>query len=101
MDSDPKHTSRAARDVLDERGVNYVSRDDWPANSPDLNPIENVWAMLVDALNKNPPTTVQQLRSRIRAEWKKLAQSSIDNAIDSMPERLKLVREARGKAILY
>jgi transposase len=101
MDSDPKHTSRAARDVLDQRGVDYVSRDDWPANSPDLNPIENVWSMLVDALNKNPPSTVRQLRSRLKAEWKKLAQSKINNAIDSMPERLKLVREAKGKAILY
>ena len=40
MDNDPKHTSRAAREFMESEGVVWWKT---PAESPDCNPIENLW----------------------------------------------------------
>jgi len=40
LDNDPKHTSRAAQEFYAKSGINWWRT---PAESPDMNPIENLW----------------------------------------------------------
>ncbi|GFW27447.1 transposable element Tc3 transposase [Trichonephila clavipes] len=68
-----------------------ITRMDWPAYSPDLNPIEHVWNMLGRevAARQSPPTCLPELRRALLDEWCNIPQDQIDNLILSMPRRCK------------
>ncbi|GFX77049.1 periostin [Trichonephila clavipes] len=68
-----------------------ITRMNWPAYSPDLNPIEHVWDMLGRriAARQPPPTCLPELRRALLDEWCSIPQDQIDNLILSLPKRLK------------
>ncbi|GFW39553.1 hypothetical protein TNCV_3908621 [Trichonephila clavipes] len=76
------HRTLAVQDCLDSEGIERLV---WPARSPDLNPIENVW----DALGRqvagrnNPPTNKNTLICALTEEWDKLPQQLLDNVVQS------------------
>jgi transposase len=98
QDNDPKHTSLVARRWLDEHNI---KRLDWPANSPDLNPIENVWALLKDRVANRRPGNLDELEQTIKQEWNALTRDYAFSLISSMPSRLKQVIERDGDAVDY
>jgi transposase len=66
-DNDPKHTSRCAKNFIAERGINWWRT---PAESPDLNPIENLWHELKECIRREvKPRTKEQLIDGIEAFW--------------------------------
>ena len=71
---------------------------DWPARSPDLNPIEHVWAILKRRLRRQicPGDDLNRLEFLIRNEWNHLDQEIIRNLIGSMSTRVRRVIERRG-----
>ena len=93
MDNDPKHRAKKAEQFLHE---NQIICPKIPARSPDLNPIENVWSMMDDELKQISHQTKNSLRKAIKSAWKKIDQNKIKNAIESMPSRLRLIKEAKG-----
>ncbi|GFU52403.1 transposable element Tc1 transposase [Trichonephila clavipes] len=76
------HRTLAVQDCLDSDGIQSFV---WPARSPDLNPIENVW----DALGRQvagrnyPPTNKNTLIRALTEEWDKLLQQLLDNVVQS------------------
>ena len=67
QDNDPKHTSKLASKWFDEHGINCLG---WPAQSPDLNPIEHLWEHLKRQVKKTtpPPRGVHDLWDRVGKE---------------------------------
>ena len=75
----------------------------WPANSPDLNPIENLWHIIRSNIRKRKtqPQNKKELEIALMEEWKKLDIEIINTLILSMPRRLQAVIEVRGGDTRY
>ena len=70
-----------------------------PPNSPDLNPIENLWGIVQDKLNEKKFTTVTGLWKALGKIWKNINTMILQNMCSSMSTRLKLVQKAKGRHI--
>ena len=73
-----------------------IVRMEWPARSPDLNPIEHAWDMLQTAVSSRPvqPASVQELRQSLLEEWDQIPQYKIRRLISSMRRLCQAVIEA-------
>ena len=106
QDNDPKHTAKETKKLLAQQCPKML---DWPSNSPDLNPIENLWQILKtrvekqvnDMLVKKQAVTVEVFRGVIQKEWEEIDRSTYVNLVHSMPTRLNEIIEGNGNKINY
>ena len=93
------HTAKLIGTYLDNIGIQYIKP--WPGNSPDLNPIEHVWARMKQQLQHRDTSTLEKLGNEIQDTWKNMDRTFIKNLIDSVPNRLQEVIDRKGKATSY
>ena len=98
QDNDPKHTSRVAKGFLNENVPVII---DWPSNSPDLNPIENLWAIVKKNVEKRMPKSLDDLKQFLVEEWELIPDSLLINLVNSMKNRCALIIENNGERISY
>ncbi|KAJ4450211.1 hypothetical protein ANN_01618 [Periplaneta americana] len=77
---------------------NNVHLLDWPAQSPDLNPIEHIWDELDRRLRSREmrPTSIVQLSARLQEEWRRIPVDILHKLVDSMPDKVAAVTATRG-----
>jgi transposase len=100
QDNDPKHTSKKADKWFEDNDIHVMV---WPAQSPDLNPIEHLWDHLKRQLNKypKPPAGCHELWERVVEEWNKIPPEICQGLIESMPRRIEAVLKAKGGHTKY
>ena len=83
------HTPRVAQAYLEQESIDVM---EWPARSPDLNLIEQLWHILQRRVSGRPKTTaiVQALTAARREEWNGINQVSVRRLIRSMPNPFPL-----------
>ena len=89
------HRARLVNDFLQQSGVN---RMEWPAFSPDLNPIENLWDELDRRVRRDhpPPRDAQHLFQMLQTEWQAIPQRIFTNLVNSMRTRCIECQNSRG-----
>lgn len=95
-DNDPKHTAKIIKEWLSSQQFSVM---EWPAQSPDLNPIENMWSALKRRLYRDydtPPSGMIEHWERIHETWYKITKTDCQKVIKSMPERCRAVIKAKG-----
>jgi len=100
QDNDSKHTCKKAQAWFEEHEFKVLL---WPAQSPDLNPIEHLWSYLKRRLAEYevPPKGILELWERVEKEWNKIGAEVCQNLIESMPRRVAAVLKAKGGYTKY
>jgi len=90
QDGAPSHTSNLAQSWCSENIAHFWKKEAWPGNSPDLNPIKNLWAILqVNVDELAPSTNRKQLEKSLKIGWSKISPEILHNLIAGMPDRMK------------
>ncbi len=97
-DNDSKHRSLIVRQWKADYQIKSLN---WPSNSPDLNPIENIWAILKRKVNETCPVSKDEYIKYIEEKWCEITEETIINTIGSMPNRIQMVIENKGDWITY
>ena len=98
QDRGTSHTSVITKRWFNEHGFPVDTIMNWPARSPNLNPIEHVWHQLKRRPNAYPtrPRAKEELEQRITTEWYKFTEKDYLEYIDSMPARIKTIIKSKG-----
>lgn len=98
QDNDPKHKSKKTLEFFNRQHFLVL---DWPSNSPDLNPIENLWNIVKNNVEKRRPQNINELKQMMVEEWNAIPTKILKNLAMSMTTRCKLCIEAKGERIKY
>ena len=99
-DNAPCHTARIVKEQKEENSIDILP---WPAQSPDLNPIENLWSELERKVrsHKLRPKNKNELIEVVKQEWNNISNNTLINLVESMPCRVKAVIENKGNPTKY
>jgi len=105
QDNDPTHrvaikAIKEWNDSISPRRLRNASSisllPNWPPNSPDLNPIENLWGLVQAKVNAKGCKTFEEFKAEVIKQLKKVPKEYLVNMIDSISKRIQKVIELEG-----
>ena len=98
QDGAPAHTAHSVHDWFGESNVELLP---WCARSPDLNPIENIWAWMDQQMSRQKITSIEHLKEVLHVTWLSVPQDLCIKLIQSMPRRIKECIRNKGGHFRY
>lgn len=99
QDGAPAHAAKVTQQWLAVHCPDFIDKDSWPPNSPDINPLDyHVWGSMLEKFGHlNPqPKDIQELKSALTKIWDELSQDGICKSITSFRKRLRACVNAEG-----
>ena len=88
-----------SQEWIEQRSLEFVKKDEWPSNSPDLNPLDyHVWGAMLERYKVFTPKTTNkaELKTVLEAIWEGLPQEAIDLPVLAFRKRLQACIRADG-----
>lgn len=98
QDNDPKHTAHNTRLWLLYNTPKYMQT---PPQSPDINPIENLWDVLDQKIRQRSISNKNDLKTALLEEWANISRTVTENLVKSMPRRIEEVIKRKGGPTKY
>jgi len=99
QDGAPAHTANKVKEWFRNQKINVL---EWPGNSPDLNPIENLWELLKRKLAAKCPKNMQDVIFWLKYIWcREITPELCARLVNSMPRRLRTVLSKKGGQTKY
>ena len=99
QDNARPHTSRETQQALQNLGISVLPS--WPPYSPDLSPIEVIWAIMKRRVEKYKPQNVEQLIEIVKFVWHNMKYETVNLLIDSFPLRLDQCIKSNGAEVRF
>ena len=93
QDNDPKHTSGYAREYMLRNNIDVLV---WPSQSPDLNPIENLWAYIKQKLRGKSFSKKTDLIAHVVEIWENIPVEFCEKLVKTMFDRINQVLRSKG-----
>ena len=98
MDNDPKNMAKLVTEWLKDNKVSVV---EWPSQSPDLNPLNNLWEELRRCMLARQPPNLTELHQFCQEEWTKIPANCCEKLVKGNPKHFTQIIQLKGNEAKY
>jgi transposase len=95
QDNAAPHCSKANKEYISQKFSNFLHL--WPANSPDLNPIEGLWAILQERLHQRTYNSVEEMKKQLIYLWNRIPKQLCERLVNSFNYKIRQIRQSGSR----